>query len=102
MFDEEKLKEIANDYGTGLQVIKQYYETLMSYPFVIGGEEDYLYECIVALITERSKTDETSEHGAYLDSVERSVYRIYGDDAIPYLSKAFKEKNGIEDEEIDE
>ena len=34
----------------------------------------------------------------YLYNVEKCLYRIYGDDCIPYLSDNFKSKNGIEDD----
>ncbi len=94
MFDEEKFKELAETYGIGLSSVQKYSETLLSYPFVISGEDEYFYECLEKIIIERSKDQDTD----YFSTVEKCVYKIYQDDSIPYLSDEFKRNNGLENE----
>ena len=109
MIEEEKVKELCESYGLGEETIREFCDALLSYPFVRDGDDEYLYECLEILASERSSqsfmeehTPETNLRSGYLENVERCVYRIYGEEAIPYLSKAFKEVNNIETEEDEE
>ncbi len=106
MVEEEKLKEIAEDYGVGIETVKEYCDVLLSYPFVVTEDDSYFYHCLESLISEKTTQDfmaqDAKTAGArttVLENVERCVYRVYGDVAIPFLSDKFKEENGIEEEE---
>ena len=95
MFDQEKIKEYADEYAVGQQTIQKYCETLLSYPFIIGGEDEYFFECLETILIERPKEQDNVD---YFKTIEKCIYRIYGDDSIPYLSDEFKQNNGLEDE----
>lgn len=96
MFDEEKIKEFADTYGASISSVQKYCETLLSYPFIISGDDEYFFECLEKIIIESSKRD-VSKAQDYFELVEECVYKIYGDDSVPYLSDSFKEKNDIEE-----
>ena len=105
MVDEEFIKELSDEYGVGIPAIKKYCETLLSYPIVRSEDDSFFNECLEILVSERSsqafmRSDQfkTSGKSGYLENVERCLYRIYGDDAIPYLSDSFKATYGLEDE----
>lgn len=96
MIDEEQLNELSNEYGVPVQTIQKYYETLLSYPFVLSEDDSYLYNCLEVLVS--GKSMDSGSDSNYLETIEKAIYRIYSDTAIPYLSDKFKEKNEIEDE----
>ena len=89
MLDEERLKELSSEYDTSIERIKSYCEELFSYPFVRNGDDEYIYECLEAILSYREDEEEKEK----LSVVERCVYRIYGDETIPYLSNKFKKKH---------
>ncbi len=105
MIEEETLKDLATEYGIGIETIKEFCDTLLTYPCVLNGDDEYLYECLEILVSERSNlslSDNASSKNNLLKSVEKCVYRIYGEDSIPYLSDSFKEENGLDLEENDD
>ncbi len=99
MVDEEVINELSQTYGIGASTIKKYCETLLTYPIVRSEDDSFLHECLEILVSDRANQSFSDDSkNDYLYTVEKCLYRIYGDDCIPYLSDNFKSKNGIEDD----
>lgn len=102
IIDPDRINEICETYETSMEFVKKCLNTLMTYPCVKESDEEYLYECLEILVSERStqvfmrsNTPDTILRDNFFGSVEKCVYRIYGDDAIPYLSDKFLTNNDI-------
>ena len=100
MIEEEKIKELVENYSIGTETVMNFCDILFSYPIVRNEDESLFYECLEAAISAKSSGAFLQDSNRKIDDnyiAEKCLYRIYSEDAIPYLSNRFKEENGIED-----
>ena len=98
---DEKLKTIAEEYGTTMSHIIRYYNLLRHYPCVINNDEELFYECLQTLIQDRISETFQSQEKDFFDtksldySISDALYRVYQDEAIPYLDAKYVELNDL-------
>jgi hypothetical protein len=99
MLDEEQVNELVENYGVGKETVLSFCDILFSYPIVRNEDESLFYECLEAAISAKTSGAFLGDSNKKIDDnyiAEKCLYRIYSEDAIPYLSNRFKEENGIE------
>ncbi len=111
MIDREKLLELESEYEIGFSEILKYYTALKSIPCVERGSEENFSDCLETLIQDRisnsfkkeqmlnNRFDEknimfTQKSLEY--SISDALYRIYDEDAIPYLTEEYKQERQLE------
>lgn len=96
--EREELEFLASEYESKIETVMKYYEILKEVPCVINHERELFLECLETLIQERKSEkmlgetkSQTSEKYQTLEfSVSDSLFRVYGDDAVPYLSEEYR------------
>lgn len=94
----ERINEIAETYEFPVSKVKEYYEKLLTYPFVSDKSEELLFECLEKIISERMSQSfivKTTELNLYEDkryrnseeTIDSFLYEVYGEEAIPYISE---------------
>ena len=102
--DFNDLQEIAYEYDFPIGNIVDYYERIKNYPFVLARDEQSLIDCLYLIVQDRvsnsfiiSQYDGSYPFKDYLhdnyksveDSINDALYRIYDEEAIPYLSEKY-------------
>ncbi len=110
MLDEEKLLELKNEYEISFSNLLKYYTALKSIPCVERGSEELFADCLETLIQDRVSNSfkreqmlnsgynvkEISYASKRLDySISDALYRIYDEEAIPYLTEQYKRERKI-------
>lgn len=103
--DKDRLLELESEYEISFSTIMRYYTLLMSIPCVKERDEEQLYLCLETLIQDRVTTEfkqeemnRNGETGVYKSleySVSDALYRIYEDEAIPYLCDEYKAERNL-------
>lgn len=111
MIDEEKLLELENEYEMSFSEIMKYYTSLKSIPCVERGSEESFMDCLETLIQDRVsdsfKKEQMLNSGLnenYVMDAQKSLeysisdalYRVYEDEAIPYLTEEYKQERQLE------
>ena len=98
--EKEVLEELAQNYNTTINHVSRFYNMTKDIPVVLGKSEDEYLEFLELLIQDRTSEVLVNEirKGGYdpktLDySISDALYRVYGDDALDYLSDEYKEVN---------
>jgi hypothetical protein len=88
----------------------KYYTMLISIPCVQEKGEDRCFECLETLIQDRISSDflqeqyeqngYTGEYKSFEYSLSDALYRIYEEDALPYLSNEYKEQHDIHEKSL--
>lgn len=110
--DSEKLLELEEEYEIGFTELMNYYIALKDIPCVQKGDENSLLDCLHLLIQDRisnefnqeemKKRGDNQENLDYENkpleySVSDALYRIYEDEAIPYLTEQYKEEHDLQE-----
>ncbi len=99
---DEQLCEIAETEDFSLKKTKEYYKRIKDIPCVQAKDDESLYDCLTILIQDRiSYSFITTNKGcierkSLKSSICDALYRVYDEDATPYLTDEYLEENDIE------
>ena len=108
--DREKILQLDSEYEIGFSTIMKYYTTLISIPCVQKEGEDKCFECLETLIQDRISSDfmqkeyekngYSGEYKSFDYSLSDALYRIYEEEAIPYLSTEYIEEHDLHEKSL--
>ena len=102
---ELELQEMSVEYGISLPRIQKYYDMISRMPFVKDYGEDLLLECVENIVQDMTTNDFKSEEARKVGkvnerkpknlnySISDSLFRTYGEVALPYLDPEYVEHN---------
>ena len=111
---DELLNLYAKEYGITYSTVKRLYEILKNIPCVFTKDEEAFQSCLETLISDRASylsarniyqkkfegdTGFKTHVNTLAQSLDYALYTVYGEEAIPYVSKEFLRENGIPYEE---
>ena len=100
--EQEKLLELESEYQVSFSTIMYYYTVLLETPCVQRNGDELLVDCLETLIQSRIsaefKQKQYENQGEYMSfeySLSDALYRVYDEEAIPYLCEEYKEEKGL-------
>lgn len=93
MFERERVEEIASEYMWNISHVMKYLNMLKKYSFIVNGEEELMYDCLEAIVSERCSE---SKRRSLNETISEMIYRVYGEKALYYLNEEFLESHNID------
>lgn len=95
----QKINELAEEYGFQKRRVNGYFEIINKYPFVKNGDEDAMFECLEMIVQDRlahtTNIDENLKRSVK-DSINEALYRVYDEKSLNYLNDEFLKMHEIE------
>ena len=106
---DEIAEDLVSQYGITKSSINRLYNVLITYPCVSRSDEPTQLFCLETLISDRMSALNSKRENPQLsintadeartlkESVEYALYKVYGAEALQYLSDDFKDEYIIEE-----
>lgn len=97
MLDEERIKQIALEYMVNESKVKKYLKELMTYPFIVNGDDDKMYECLEAIVFDQCNKKDSSKicKRKKKEAISEMIFRTYGYEAFSYLNEEFLKNHNV-------
>jgi len=99
--EKEVLQSLVENNDAALNHVTKYYNLTKDIPLIASRSEEEYLEFLELLIQDRISEDFQAKEKKIFDyspkrldySISDALYKVYGDDAMPYLTKEYIESN---------